>query len=299
MTIKNPFSIHDFLGYVFPGAFSILIVYLFYQYQTNGADFLKDIDKSPLDWKDTLLLLLLSYIVGHFVAYLSSLTIEKFSIWVYGYPSDYLLRDLDKGHYFNVSAPNCSIKFFWRIFVAITLLPIALATIVVSKLFGVKEFFVRKLDKGMINTINDCSRKLAEYLEYDLEYNKDIDFHRVISHYEYEVQSNHVSKFDNYVALYGFLRALSFIFNYSFIYMTIFIVLPDLVTKGCVQKEVLIIFCFIGIVSYLFFMGFMKFYRRYTLENFMCLIIDKSYRRKSDPGISVSYSKEVKFTGSI
>lgn len=300
MTIKNPFSLRDFLGYVFPGAFAMLIVFIFSQCEGNIFDILKEYPEKTFGLMDTLLLLLLSYIVGHLVAYLSFLTIEKFSVWVYGYPSEYLLMDLDKGHYFNVKSPNCSIKLFWRIFIALTLLPISIGTILVSKLFGVKEFFVRKLDVGLINTINRCCIQLAKYIEYDLGDGEDIDYLRVINHYEYERQSNHVSKIDNYVALYGFLRAIAFILNYSFIYMTIFMVIPGLLIKGCVCCDVLIPYCLVGIGSYLFFIGFMKFYRRYALENFMCLIIDKSYRLKSDPGVSVSYSysKEVRLADS-
>ena len=82
---KNPFSLFDFLGYVFPGAFALLIVYLISECQ-GVSSFWKEIQDIPFKWEDTILLTLLSYILGHFLAYVSSLTVEKFSIWLYGYP---------------------------------------------------------------------------------------------------------------------------------------------------------------------------------------------------------------------
>lgn len=278
---KNPFSLRDFLGYVIPGAVALLFIYAFYLYRCDKfcAEYFYRI---TFKFSDTLILLLSSYVVGHIVAYMSSLTIEKFSIWLYGYPSDYLLRDIEKGNYFNVQSPNCSIKLIWRLMVAFILLPISICTLIISKLFGVKDFYVRKLDQGLINTIMRCSFQLAEYLRYEVEVDKEIDYQRVISHYEYEVQANHVSKFDNYVALYGFHRVLAFIFNCAFMYLGYDIIHMCFVEKSQISNTLFLAFIGIGLLSYLFFMSFMKFYRRYTLENFMCLIVDKSYRRSDE-----------------
>jgi len=58
---------------------------------------------------------------------------------------------------------------------------------------------------------------LSEHLSLSpIDENKDI--HRVIMHYCYENYKNHVPKYDNYVALYGFLRSLSLLLSSMFVY---------------------------------------------------------------------------------
>jgi hypothetical protein len=97
---------------------------------------------------------------------------------------------------------------------------------------------------------------------------KDIDFFRVILHYTYEHSKTHQSKMYNYVALYGFHRTICF--------LTVVLHWCILI-HGIIFSDLFSIKCFIllfitGVLSYIFFMGFMKFYRRYTLEGFMTLV---------------------------
>ncbi|MDO4671610.1 MAG: hypothetical protein Q4A76_01675, partial [Porphyromonadaceae bacterium] len=44
------------------------------------------------------------------------------------------------------------------------------------------------------------------------------------------------------------------------------------------NRRLFLLLVSVMILTYIFFMGFMKFNRRFTLEGFMCLLIDKSYR---------------------
>ena len=86
---KNPFSIYDFLGYLFPGLSAMLIVIYIIFLGTEAsieeyfsfATFL-DIFKKNMDiawWQSTVIIILLSYISGHIIAYLSSVIVEDFS----------------------------------------------------------------------------------------------------------------------------------------------------------------------------------------------------------------------------
>lgn len=112
--------------------------------------------------------------------------------------------------------------------------------------------------------------KLEDSKKYDEGKGNDFDFHRIITHYVYENSKHHQAKMSNYVALYGFLRTLSLIFNLLAIYFSIRIIcfLDFNLNNG------IILFTLTGI-SYLSFMAFMKFYRRYTLEGLMIIVIDK------------------------
>lgn len=97
---KNPFSIYDFMGYLFPGLFLLIILV----YVRNENFDISNIfrfktlmeivgeDKSTFDLDKSILIIILGYITGHFVSYSSSLTIETFDNNIFGYPSDYLLH---------------------------------------------------------------------------------------------------------------------------------------------------------------------------------------------------------------
>lgn len=103
---QNPFSLYDFLGYFLPGAILIGVL-LPYVIHSANANVCQSSDKSSLlSYVDLLkecnlpdnhiayiyvLLIIFSYIAGHLLSFLSALTVEKFSIWNLGYPSNYLL----------------------------------------------------------------------------------------------------------------------------------------------------------------------------------------------------------------
>ena len=102
---KNPFSIHDFLGYVLPGGVALLLAYMVYKNPGNNymtsqelIDAIKNtimaLNKGGLNTIElSIAYIIVSYIVGHIVAYLSSITVERISIWHYNYPSVFLLAD--------------------------------------------------------------------------------------------------------------------------------------------------------------------------------------------------------------
>lgn len=275
---KNPFSLKDFLGYVFPGALALFIIYVFYQYNLGKTDLVAIMTEVPAKLNSTLLFLLLSYVTGHLIAYFSSLTIENFLIWLYGYPSDFLLNPVPKNKYFMVGKPVQVWSLVWRILIALMLMPISLFTLIIAKMLRADYFLTKQLDANMIKAINDSCDELAAYLNYPWN-NNETDFHRIISHYEYEIQIKHSKKLDNYIALYGFLRSITLVFNFAFMYSLFFIAIPTLDLSAPINWRMILLLVSLAMVTYIFFLGFMKFYRRYTLENFMCMVIDTSYRK--------------------
>lgn len=106
MEEKNPFSLFDFLGYFFPGAFALLIIWSSYivwtkedilpisylydsiGYYSNGKSL--DLVKIAVPF------ILCAYILGHLISYLSAITIEFFTNKAFGYPSLYLLSNQKK-----------------------------------------------------------------------------------------------------------------------------------------------------------------------------------------------------------
>ena len=146
---QNPFSIFDFLGYVFPGALALVIIAFFQQLPQltslskafeEGVVFIKGQNSSGTlgVLEETVIMTIISYVIGHIVAYLSSITVEKYSNWLFGYPSQFLLNELPKCYYWRISkesrAQNSPLRkpvgfaewtgVIWRLLVGAFLLPI-------------------------------------------------------------------------------------------------------------------------------------------------------------------------------
>jgi hypothetical protein len=293
---KNPFSFYDFLGYLFPGLISILLI--IYAVNTNlldsvGAFFYAThffkifngyIKMDIIEF--AIIIILLSYVMGHIIAYLSSTTVEYFINRLVGYPSTYLLRDAEskdlkyKNLWGNYLQGNYSIKF-WKIAVGVLLMPISLPLIVLGERFNILQFIIRPLDgyirSSIVNKIGVLSQKLKLKVP-DVTF--DADYHRIIMHYVYLNVPNCQRKADNYVAIYGFLRALTFIACTFFIYIIvreIYTVIAYLVGDSkniSFDVSSIWVFCLMTFLCNILFMGFVKFYRRFTLENFMALLTD-------------------------
>ncbi len=299
---QNPFSIFDFLGYVFPGALALVIIAFFEQLPQltslskvfeEAVVFIKGQNSSGTlgVLEETVIMTIISYVIGHIVAYLSSITVEKYSNWLFGYPSQFLLKELPKWYYWRISkecrTQDSPLKkpvgfaewtgLFWRVLIGLFLLPLSICSITLGKFLNVKSFFVKPLDSTLKDAINNNVEKLKNSL--GVTYSEGDDIHRIIYHYEYEHQPAHTSKMDNYVALYGFLRSMTFISNSASLWILIKYLLPSLryFSNGIDWHYVLIFIISFGL-TYIFFMAFMKFYRRFTLESFMCLVIDDSYK---------------------
>ena len=289
MMTKNPFSFYDFLGYLFPGLTTLMLTaFVMYLYKTNGLnvsidnyiqinDFVDALEgKLGLNWwESTVLVVVLAYIAGHIVAYLSSVTIEYFANASMGYPSYYLLH---KGEYRGVLSAFFQGKNEWttwkimyRIWVFSVLLPIIIFTMPKT----LRRFISRPLDEYVINSIQAKLMELSKTLSLNiLDVNFKADYHRIVMHYVYLNIPQSQRKTDNYVAIYGFLRAMALIaclfFDYLLVTQVLTINLFMPINWDAV-KMLLIIFFLTNIL----FMGFVKFYRRFTLENYMALLTEK------------------------
>lgn len=267
MIKQNPFSLYDFLGYFIPGA-TLLYMYMFFlSFSTSNNDVnLKDcFIKDNIKLENFLFFIIISYAIGHLTNFLSSVLIEKYANWIYDYPSKYLLK-LHKEFKFK----TISIK---RIFIFICILPVSILDLLFGQLLKFKNLYVHHLDDFLIYSIKTKIDIIINKLIPHDQTNKipkeigGYDFFRILQHYAYEQTQNHQSKLINYVVLYGFLRSMTFICVILFwflIYIKIF------VNSNNIPFEYLLITI---AISYIFFMAFMKFYRRYSLEVMMIIAI--------------------------
>jgi len=290
MIKQNPFSLYDFLGYFIPGAifFYIILILL----KSNDINSLNDIilivsENKEFQFDKVLFFIIISYSLGHLISYLSSITIEQFSNWKYDYPSKYLLG-LNKEQKYIPKDVSWQIKMF-RCLLAIIIFPISFLDFILGEWFLFKKFYTKKLDDFLVEVIKEKNLELLDQL-YPPDFNKirDYDFHRIISHYVYENSKNHQFKMSNYVALYGFLRALGLICCFLFwlftfkafneiynYYISIINIDSYKFSYLDFNWDLFYIIIISLLVSYIYFMGFMKFYRRYTLEAYMLVAIDR------------------------
>lgn len=280
---QNPFSLYDFLGYFVPGAIFLYLLMLGRTLIATDAslDVLMKQQANVLNIDALLPFVLLSYILGHIASFISSVTIEKYSVWAYGYPSRYLLG-MKVVPYFTVPEPKI-LRRALRVLIWLALLPITLPDLLLGRLLGMKELYAKPLD-SMLKTIlvrkADLLVRDNSSLEHPEDFYKEIERHdifRFLYHWVVERSAAHGQKMQNYVALYGFLRTMSLIgvastWAYGGLWLS------GSATRGLVPFGALFI------CTYILFMSFMKFYRRFSLEALMAAAVlpkdGKSNQRK-------------------
>ena len=294
---KNPFSIYDFMGYLFPG---LTVLYILYYLHSCQWDLFRATEMNVLcssinridgkfNFDKSVLVIIVAYVIGHLVSYVSSLTVEIFSNRFFGYPSKYLLqKERPKfgklwSNYFKVKVdtsfqPMKTIKFACVEtvygFISLLLLPVSFMTLTFGYLLNFNQFIIRPLDDYLINGIKARQQELAKRIGLKLPgVNQECDYHRVIMHYVYLNIPACQHKVDNYVALYGFLRCMSLIF--CMLFDTFFFFGVYTICKyphhGIAWDLIGALFL-LFILSYVSFLAFVKFYRRQTLENFMSML---------------------------
>lgn len=219
---KNPFSTFDFLGYFFPGALFVSLMYILTKGIADKSVLMNVIPQAVVFLKSfvslhigvgVFLFVLFSYITGHLLAYVSSITVELFYTWYYGYPTNYLLKSKDTyRHQYLLNSKLGFTGMFGHLLVSLFLLPIMMGHFLFERLLGMNSFIGRNLDKKLIWSISNKVKQVCQKIGYNDASVTDADVHRVVMHYVYEHCQMHQVKFDNYVALYGLLRSVSFTF---------------------------------------------------------------------------------------
>lgn len=284
---QNPFSLYDFMGYFVPGAVLIYGLVILDALEGSSTESFSGrlvliLDGLPkLRLEGVILMLIASYAIGHVLSFASSILIERYSVWMYGYPSRNLL-DMNSKTMLDIFLSHSWYGKVRMIILTLFILPIVVSDLLLGKVLKFEKFYSRPLDPNLIALVKLKTNRMLEKLigikkaeakppsnnceDYS-------DFFRIIQHYTFERSSHHQSKFTNYVALYGFLRTATLISVISIWY-----ILYLAFTNGGFSWNIAFALGILLIVGYTFFMGYMKFYRRYTLEGLMVLVVNEGDR---------------------
>jgi hypothetical protein len=287
MEYKNPFSFYDFLGYFIPGALFFYLFVLAFGAKVGdwiGLDFLQGLSL----FEQSIAFIIVSYVLGHIVNYLSTITIERYSIWSIGYPSKYIFGILPKGYFKTLDNLNdeeekkrrkyeLKISKRWRLTLFCIIAPLSIIDYIIGKKMGFRLHYTNQVGSPLKEIITERMEQFKKKYNYDVKNKDSGDFFRIIWHFYYEKYKAHAVKLDNYVALYGFTRSMSFIFcMYCWLFMFsipfraeswLFYVIASVICAG---------------LSFVFYIAFLKFYRRFTLEGFMCLTIDTELEKTNN-----------------
>jgi len=165
------------------------------------------------------------------------------------------------------------------------MLPVVIADFIVGKLLKGRDLYAKKLDDYtiaiLLSRIKDFSKSHLQ-IENPNEFGNvnDQNFFRFIYHYTLENSNAHLNKFQNYVALYGFLRTTTLVSIFFFWYLVI---------NDPSQFFSLVL---LGILCFLLYTAYFKFSRRFSLEVLMAF----SSITQPNQTYSIEYSteKEVK-----
>lgn len=152
MVKQNPFSLYDFLGYFIPGALFIHLISLINlseKVEIKISDFFKSNNNIEID--KILFLIIISYAVGHLINFISSVTIEKYAIWKYGYPSKFLLKFEIEPYW---KKNDCS-GYLLRFILPVIILPVTFLDFLIGNCLNLKNVYTRELDPFLIAVIKE------------------------------------------------------------------------------------------------------------------------------------------------
>ena len=216
------------------------------------------------------------------------MSVENLAIWLYGYPSSFLLEKPQGYRYLKrdfmsedkiEQNKNCTfrIKCAIRVLLWLFLLPISLLSLFLGKTLRTNNLILKPMGTSYWETLKVQWKKYIRANGfYHLDENHPEKYYRIITSYVYENSTIHAIKMDNYVALYGFLRSMSLIVSSVCVallmvnYTTLFFCDGGeiLSFSSLLLNRKMLNILILSIVAYLFFIAFLKFYRRYTLEAF-------------------------------
>ncbi len=218
--IKSPFNIYDLLSYLSNGFILSIVIYFFYFNKENLIKII--IGKLTLS-VSIILLVLISYIIGHLISLSSSSLFEKLIIkYLLGYPSYNFFTDKPIGFK------------------------------IIKKIFGLYSYksqysiFVKK-------KINSKFKRI-----FNLNF-KDVDNFNLCFHFVKENSPATYNRLLTFISIYGFCRNLSM----NLLIIAIILIFNSYFTFGFI----------IIVLSYLFFLRYLKFFRQYGDEVYKTFII--------------------------
>jgi len=269
---QNPFSLYDFLGYFVPGALFLMgmvaIPLISSPYTTMVTKVIEQLHLNDVGFY--LPFILIAYLIGHILSFVSSVTLENYSVWRVGYPSKYLLG-VPYPKYFDFTEYKTS-RILIRTLVGIFLVPIVLWDLL-GNFVNLKDLlYARPLDPILMELLRSKIKILAQKKYSGLELKvidmRKTDLFRFAYHFVVEKSTSHLPKMQNYVALYGFARTNTLVMIVWF-----WLISFQIFFNGIGVINGLIFLSSLSILAFISYLNFMKFYRRFTLEVLMALSV--------------------------
>jgi hypothetical protein len=170
---QNPFSLYDFLGYLIPGS-TLIYLYLILNNWTD-KDSARNIETvlssvSKYNFQEIFFFVIVSYALGHLISFISSISVEKYGNWKYGYPSktvigyeknSYLIKkekplnwEQDKFLYdIDSKKGSRNLRNTGRVFLLVLLFPLVSIEFLFGTLLNFKNFYSKGLDTYLMDTI--------------------------------------------------------------------------------------------------------------------------------------------------
>ena len=149
MTPKTPnFTAYDFLGYTVPGLAAIALLDASIFYHSKGTHFTFDLAVSRylhLNLASLVPVLLISYLIGHILGFVSSVLIEKHATWMHGVPTNYLLGHGKHSGYFDTAGEVPIASKFLRILSAAMIAPVSVIDGFLTKVIPLSKNYIRPL----------------------------------------------------------------------------------------------------------------------------------------------------------
>ena len=284
---KGPFSLYDFMGYFIPGALALYLIFIgvdgdFTDFSSKF--FLKNEEKFiEIPLYMIVFYVIIAYCFGHFLSFLSTLTVERYTRLFYGYPSNNLLAIVEqerKKIIFQNLTFNKIIENLMGNLSLIIILPLIIFDSIMYFL-QYKHKYMEQIPLPYRELVKNKINKAFQKIGYSVDVfsNTDNNYHQLLIHYNYEYTQAHSSKLMNYVSLYGFLRVITLISSVYLTYLIYYFFTNYSIEWGWKYiKDTIVIFSrliFYGFITFIFYLSYLKFYRRYTLENLMLILIVK------------------------
>lgn len=264
---QNPFSVYDFLGYLVPGVLQVLLVLLVQDPASLISDPIGHLSLAfPTVAVEVYLPgLVIAYMLGHLLSYISSMTIEKYSVWTIGYPSVYLFQPQRSALFrapTELSGWSRVANTIVRWLVLVVLLPVVLLDAVLGRAMGFRGTMQKPLDDHLAAHI----RRSVERLVHRDHLEDGEDHFRILYHHSLEHCPAHNYKFSNYVALYGFTRTMTLVLT-----ITAWVALVAALRNGAGTWPSVLLVAAVSLVAYVSYADFNKFYRKFSLEVLMAI----------------------------
>lgn len=285
MEPKSPqFSAYDFLGYLLPGLVLVGLLDCSWHYHAENAPMgWADITKrySKLSWENAIPLAFLGYFSGHIVSFISSVIIEGHATRLHGNPSVFLVKHFRPRYFFSGDFKKnwfrVPAKFLLKIFVLFFIWPVGWIESFLGSSLGMSRLLntqVKPIARMCLTAAEDQFLKALDVknprgkrpARKRLRLHWSEGLGQIGLHYALEMAPAHVYSLRNYVVLYGFLRAMTFI-----LLVVTWVIAIHAISDGPAWKAMLY-WAAGGLMVAPCYGAYLKFWTRYQNEAIMAFI---------------------------